>query len=66
MVGHAVRIQQHLMLWMMRMLLVLLLVVMLLLVRPELVKRIEALSATVLNILYMGPEDALFGMTLWL
>jgi hypothetical protein len=45
-------------------LLMLLVLLMMWLMRPELVKRIEALSAAVLNILNMGPEDALFGMAL--
>jgi hypothetical protein len=49
----------------MRMLLVLLLLVqVMLLMRPKLVKRVETLSTAVLNILYMRPEDALFGVAL--
>jgi hypothetical protein len=61
-VGHGVL--EHLVL---RVVVLLLLVVMRLMC-PDmmLVKRSEALSGTVLDILYMGNEDALFGMAFWM
>jgi hypothetical protein len=57
---------EHLVLRMM--LLLLLLLVMMRLMGPDmmLVKGSEALSGTVLDILYMGNENALFGMAFWM
>lgn len=61
--GHAVRIQQNLLVLNLLVMWMSLMGVMRLMMRPELAERIEALRAGVLNILDMRPVHALFGMT---